>query len=441
MTFEREDYADVGTIDREDEVVLPVLPAFPAPIAPAARQGFVGDFLRLVEPHTESDPAALLIQWLVAFGSVIGRSAFFVADGSDHHTNLSAVLVAPTSKGRKGTAWAHVKRFWTGVDPTYHPVSGLASGEGLVYHVRDPLFVREEVKDKGRGTGIFQDVLQDGGVEDKRLMVVEPEFARLLKACGREGSTLSAIVRDAWDNGSLANLTKNSPLTATNAHVAIIGHITADELRRSLTSTEAANGFGNRFLWVCAQRSKYLPDGGAPDHEALAQLMHEVKRVVTHAGTCREMQRSTKARDLWHAEYRQLSDGPPGLFGSMTGRAEAQVVRLSLLYALLDGTRGIDLRHLEAALAVWRYCRDSAAYVFGDSLGNPMSDDLRVALTAAGGAGLSRTEMNHTIFGRNRSRAEIQRAVQLLQQAGLAHGAYDYSAVGRPVERWYATTE
>jgi response regulator of citrate/malate metabolism len=70
-----------------------------------------------------------------------------------------------------------------------------------------------------------------------------------------------------------------------------------------------------------------------------------------------------------------------------------------------------------------------------------MSDDLRVALTAAGGAGLSRTEMNHTIFGRNRSRAEIQRAVQLLQQAGLAHGAYDYSAVGRPVERWYATTE
>ena len=38
-----------------------------------------------------------------------------------------------------------------------------------------------------------------------------------------------------------------SPAKATDAHISVIGHITTDELRRSLTRTEAANGFANRL--------------------------------------------------------------------------------------------------------------------------------------------------------------------------------------------------
>jgi hypothetical protein len=34
-----------------------------------AYHGLAGDFVRTVEPHTESDPAGLLIQFLVAFGA------------------------------------------------------------------------------------------------------------------------------------------------------------------------------------------------------------------------------------------------------------------------------------------------------------------------------------------------------------------------------------
>jgi hypothetical protein len=40
----------------------------------------------------------------------------------------------------------------------------------------------------------------------------------------------------------------------------------------------------------------------------------------------------------------------------MVARAPAQVLRLSMMYALLDMSTTIRKEHLEAALEIWRYC-------------------------------------------------------------------------------------
>ena len=45
-----------------------------------------------------------------------------------------------------------------------------------------------------------------------------------------------------------------------------------------------------------------------------------------------------------------------------------------MLYALLDGSAVIRLEHLQAALAIWRYCEESARLIFGDKLGDPDAD-------------------------------------------------------------------
>src|SRR5262245_11276321 len=105
-----EDYTDVDTVDMEDvSVGTPILrssPPYPEKPGRQAFHGVFGDLVATLEEHTEADPVALLIQALVAFGSVIGRGPHFVADGTAHYTNLFAVLVAASSKGRKGTAWS-----------------------------------------------------------------------------------------------------------------------------------------------------------------------------------------------------------------------------------------------------------------------------------------------------------------------------------------------
>jgi hypothetical protein len=49
--------------------------AYPSPPDDAAYYGLAGDIVRRIEPHTEADPVALLVQILVVFGNVIGRSA------------------------------------------------------------------------------------------------------------------------------------------------------------------------------------------------------------------------------------------------------------------------------------------------------------------------------------------------------------------------------
>ena len=76
------------------------------------------------------------------------------------------------------------------------------------------------------------------------------------------------------------------------------------------------------------------------------------------------MQRNDEAKAIWHAVYDDLSEGKPGLVGALTARAEAQVLRLQCLYALLDGSDTIRAEHLTAALALWRYCEASVHFIF-----------------------------------------------------------------------------
>jgi hypothetical protein len=116
--------------------------------------------------------------------------------------------------------------------------------------------ISQRIRDKPGRVEEYQDVTFDQGEPDKRLLVTEPEFASALRVMGRDGNTLSAIIREAWDTGDLNILNKNSPVKATDARVSIIGHVTHEELRRYLDRTELANGFANRFLWICVKRSK-----------------------------------------------------------------------------------------------------------------------------------------------------------------------------------------
>jgi hypothetical protein len=410
---------------------------WPDPLAEEALYGLAGEIVRTLEPHTEADPAALLIQFLIGFGNAMGRGPYFVAEADRHYTNLFGVLVGLSAKGRKGSSWGLIRCLFRAAAFGWEKaclVSGLSSGEGLIWAVRDPVEKRQPIKQKGRVVD-YEMVIDDAGVEDKRLLVVEAEFAATLQVLRREGNTLSPIIRNAWDTGSLRSLTKNSPAVATGAHISVIAHITRDELLRYLDATEAGNGFGNRFLWVCVRRSKVLPEGGSLHEVDLHNLTDRLASAITFAQTVGELRRDEEARAIWHAVYPELSEGKPGLLGAMIARAEAQVMRLACLYALLDQSPVIQGDHLQAALAVWDYVEASARFIFGDTLGDPVADELLRALRRTPD-GLTRTETSH-LFGRNLDARRIGRALETLLQYDLVRCQREETE-GRPVERWYA---
>ncbi|MDP9359734.1 MAG: YfjI family protein, partial [Chloroflexota bacterium] len=342
----------------------------------AALHGLPGAVVRALDPHTEGDPAATLVNYLLMFGSAVGPTPHARVGDRRHHANEFAVLVGATSKGRKGTSHDAPQAIVAVADPGWaaRVMGGLASGEGLIWAIRDPI---EGVK-KGEVVEV------DPGIADKRLLAVEEEFSAVCRVATRDGNTLSETIRRAWDGKPLGNLTKNSPARCGAPHVGILAHVTQAELLRVLDSTDAANGFGNRFLWVCVRRSKLLPEGGRLPDEAREALVARTRAALQAARRLGEIRRDEEATALWAELYPDLSTAGTGLFGAMTDRAEAHVLRLSLLYALADEARRIGVEHLAAALALWDYCAASARHIFGDALGDPIADRILAALRGGG---------------------------------------------------------
>ncbi|MGO9973767.1 MAG: DUF3987 domain-containing protein [Solirubrobacteraceae bacterium] len=256
----------------------------------------------------------------------------------------------------------------------------------------------------------------------------------VLKVLAREGNTLSPVVRNAWDGKTLQTMAKNTPVRARDAHVAIIGHITKDELLRFVTGTELANGFINRFMAIAVQRSKELPFGGRLAGDALERVRQATLTALRFASLPRCLGFDADARERWIEVYGPLSRGEEGLLGAATRRAEAHVVRLAAIYATLDCSDTISLAHLEAALALWRYSLDSARWIFGDSLGDPTADEIWTLAKDRPG-GISRTEVRD-LFSRNKKAREIDRALTVLEEAGRLTRRQECDGRGRPAERW-----
>jgi len=291
----------------------------PRPLDEAAFYGVAGEFVRIIEPHTEADPAALLVQFLSAPGVWIGRTGYYLAEADRHNSNLYVAIVGRTAKGRKGTSWGHVRRFLELAEPNFQPAGGLSTGDGLIHHVRDERYEQKLVKDHGRIPNC-EPVLVDAGITDKRLLVVEPELSRVLRASQRDGSTLSAVMRQAWDTGDLRSMTKTSDEVATGAHIGIIGHITQQELTQMLASIDVANGFANRFLWVWAQRSKELPFGGSLNPDALDEVRAHLQRARAFTQNVRQIKFEDEAAILWERCYAPLSAERLGRCGAILAR-------------------------------------------------------------------------------------------------------------------------
>jgi hypothetical protein len=411
--------------------------AWPEPLSSEAYHGLAGDIVRSIEEHTEADNAAMLIQLITTFGNLIGKNSYFVAEADKHFMNFFSLLVGPTSKGRKGSSWGQILRPFETIDENWlkdciH--SGLSSGEGLVWVVRDPIEKQEPIKENKRVVE-YQPIIIDPGVDDKRALIMESEFSQALKVLGRPGNTLSPVLRNAWDGRDLKVLTKNNQAKSTDPHISIIGHITKDELLRNLDSTEIANGLLNRILIVCVKRSKSLPEGGRIHEVNFSPLIDRLRDAVAFAKSIGEMKRDEAARTLWRTIYEELSEGKPGLLGAATARAESQVMRLSCVYALLDKSALVRQEHLSAALALWKYCEASAKFVFGANLGDPVADEIKRALDGSP-EGLTKTDISN-LFGRNKKADQIGRCLNALLESGMAFSRQEKTGT-KPAERWFS---
>lgn len=373
-----------------------------------ALHGVLGDIVQAIGPCSEAHPAGVLFSLIAAIGAVIGGGPHQFLDGARHALNTFVLLVGPTAAGRKGTAVSHAARVLRMLDEDFsrtRVASGLSSGEGLIERLCKP-----EEKDSDEAP-------RTPAPHDPRLLALESEFATVLSRKGREGNSLGAVLRQAWDGESLAVLTVRAKnRVAQDPHVSIIGQITAAELRQLHDGADVRNGFLNRFCLVHVARTKVLPFAGRVPDEIMVPLLARLRAGIDFARRVGEIDLDPDGRAEWTGLYGDLAVSDLGDLGA---RGAPIVRRIAALFALLDQGRTISGVHLRSALACWRYCEASARYVLGERSGlSSLAGRLNAAIRATP-VGLSLTELRKATGSNNTTTAKITDAIRELREAGL----------------------
>lgn len=428
----------IGTGPSVDDLQFPPKPEddmpdlrldLPRPeLAQAAYHGTLGEIAQLAGEHSEADPAAVLMQALTGFGVVAGRSAYFtVAGGTHHYPKLFLAICGRTSKARKGLSLDIAVRFLAEADDAFHGLmrGGLTTGEGLISSVRDPAYGLDK---KGNP------VLTCAGVEDKRGLFVESEMAVIFERLRREGNTLSQVLRDAWDDKTLAVATRKDPMTATDSHLSLIAHITGEELRETLRPSDINNGLANRFIWCFADRWQLLPRGGDLPAKYVTPLVEDLRAAVAYAQTPQEIGMSESAWQLWDGLYHELDAEQEDLImEGLSSRAAPQIRRMALLFALADRQGQVHEPHLQAARACFEYSRATLQHVYVSGIDSEEARAVLAQILARLKVGpATRTDL-YNLFQRHVPSPKIRSVLTAAELKGLVICTRDETG-GRPVD-------
>ena len=356
---------------------------------------------------------------LAYLGAAVGRGPYMPIGDDWNHARLFMVHVGRSSRGRKGTAKKLIYRINNAVKaldeylvPQVHR-GGLSTREGLA------LMIHDGYKD-GKN--------EVPAIEDKRLLVVESEFANILHQSKRDGNTLSAALRDAWDGTSIRPAVKTCRVWASDPHIGIIGDVTPSELRELMHARELTNGFANRFIFFWAEGDKVLPFPQYTPKDVVEALADRVAQVLRFAGADRHvdkdvmrMEFSPEAASLYARLYRgELRDRSAGehITGLLDRRAPV-LLRLAMLFALTDQTNVIAVNHINAAMAWVRYWVDSVKFIFQsavDEAGAAATTDMaqRIVTYLATHGQATRTDLTKGCFGGHVSKASLDKALDEL---------------------------
>lgn len=394
--------------------------------------GTIGEWLQMVEPHTEASLASLGLGVLCGLGAYMGRQINLCQGNIRVTPNLFGVQVGPTGDARKGTADSLIYQLLTTIDPTFgnNISSGFGSGEMLVFKVSDPQYNKKDE--------------QISGTKDQRLLIQESELSKHLRIADRQGNTLSEILRLAFDcERPLATSSRTrGEYRSTNHCISLFGGITPEELVEVFPALAATSGTGNRYLWAWSNPDKLLPSGGEPIN--MDDIANRIRQNIT---TIRRdpVLRFTEEAKAWWEEL------PEGLYAKLRHlpvssslkplitRAYVQVMRVALIYAASDGRPSVNPADLEAGLGWFTHSIHTVETILGGVVRDDTAAKILARLREARGRETPKTDL-WNLFSRNITAAALDAGLEELSEAGLAHTWITTSSGGRPPTMVMATT-
>jgi hypothetical protein len=292
---------------------------------------------------TEASATTILVNGLAAFGACVGRSRWVPVGAQNHHPACWFLVIGPTSTGKKGT----------GRDEAAY----LFGGRGELGGERVRGYGERRMTGGNSGEGLEKALIARQQDDETQVLIEIAEFSTLVRRSKREGSTLSATMRNLFDGGPVERLVANGTTVqrVERTHAGVVADVTPEELMGMVDDIDARSGFLNRFVMVGVAGS-HIDELPAPDHALAKEIGDELNDALTAARDgAHPMALESGALDVYKAWRRRLRGrtATGSIYESLVARAEAHVLRLALTYALTETATRIEPRHLAAALAVW----------------------------------------------------------------------------------------
>lgn len=414
---------------------------------PSALYGVLKYMVDAACANTEAVPSTVGINILARFAATLGNTAYIQIGDQRRHLRMNALIVGPTAKGRKGTSADMPDELFRLVDgqlgwAPLRKLTALATGEGLIHQLRDPhIYViagREVV---------------DPGVPDKRLLCDVSEFAGVLAQARREGSTISTVLRDAFDGRTLTTPTKTSFNKASNTHICVVGSVPETEIIKSLSSIDITNGLANRFAMFYSVRTKTVPMPEPTDATLMRAFAEHVRAALWEGVARGQIRMDTEAEAYWHWVYDYIENQtyPPAV-ASLLGRQSTYTLIFAALLALLNREYVVECKHLEAALSWMKYWEQTALFVFSNGDQNEeahrmrsLENEIIQVITTMGGVGVPHTEVANRVTRKYQRKdvtaGDVKTALERLQRESPPRIRTETLASnGRPSNRYSLVT-
>lgn len=324
--------------------------------------------MNILDPHTEADPVGVLMSLMTMYSVAIGHEPSVKIGNSNQKLNIWTILSGDSGIGRKGTATGDARLVVEKAVPhlfdrTSHFISAPNSGAGFVSDFHNRALQNDWVEKKEDDDG---ETYISGLLPGFPALMIVPEMASVFRT-NKVDTTLSQNLREAWEGGSLSNVTKKESIVVDAPHVGIIGHITPTELETSLSDSDSGGGTANRMLWIYVERSKRLKLGGNLSSEELekaASMFKEAVEFATDFGGTVTLSQEAKSRWL-NVIYDEidaaiLSSERVKIFAA---RSIPYAYRLAALYALSCHRTEISVADLDAAAGIIRYVVESIKHI------------------------------------------------------------------------------
>ena len=392
--------------------------------------GIFGEFGRAAAKDTEVNPYAAAMNLMVFISASVGRGIYFYIGNDIHHVRLYGLHIGRSSRGQKGGAHSLLNRVIKVIAendfdlllPSRH-TGGLSSKEGLAALIHD---------------GYMQGKEEVAPITDKRLFIRESEFSNVMHQAARNGNTLSAGLRDAWDGVGIQPATKLKGTWASHPHIAIAGACTPVELLALTTKNDVSNGFLNRFIIFWAERTKLIPFPQCTHIDTVNLLATKINAIIQFAKSDyvwnknpslasednRQITLSDDAKRTYGALYINVfpkyNDGDN--VAALTERKAPYLLRMAALFAISDFSLVIEEWHINAAYEWVKYWHESVKFIFNDAAeevkNNEISDRASKIIDYLAskdkGYQATRTELSNEVFKRHLDSKKLDEALNTL---------------------------